>query len=67
MVLLHTPCTPARLLAYSRCLPPATVAATTARPQPTLPPPTQAQTGTPNLIADMNSHKLAFTVFDGDW
>jgi hypothetical protein len=27
----------------------------------------QAQTGVPNLIADMNSQNLAFTVFDGDW
>jgi hypothetical protein len=26
----------------------------------------QAQTGVPNLIADMNSHELAFTVHDGD-
>jgi hypothetical protein len=26
----------------------------------------QAQSGVPNLIADMNSHKLAFTVHDGD-
>jgi len=26
----------------------------------------QAQVGVPNLIADMNSHKLAFTVHDGD-
>jgi hypothetical protein len=27
----------------------------------------QAQTGVPNLIADMNKQNLAFTVFDGDW
>jgi len=27
----------------------------------------QAQVGVPNLIADMNSQKLAFTAFDGDW
>jgi hypothetical protein len=27
----------------------------------------QAQTGVPNLIADMNSQKLKFSVFDGDW
>jgi hypothetical protein len=27
----------------------------------------QAQTGVPNLIADMNAQNLAFTVFDGDW
>jgi hypothetical protein len=27
----------------------------------------QAQIGVPNLIADMNSQNLAFTVFDGDW
>lgn len=27
----------------------------------------QAQTGVPNLIADMNSQNLAFTAFDGDW
>src|SRR5499426_2696312 len=26
----------------------------------------QAQTGVPNLIADMNRHELAFTVHDGD-
>ena len=26
----------------------------------------QAQVGVPNLIADMNAHKLAFTVHDGD-
>src|SRR5215475_8562147 len=26
----------------------------------------QAQVGVPNLIADMNSHKLAFTIHDGD-
>jgi hypothetical protein len=26
-----------------------------------------AQTGVPNLIADMNSQKLKFSVFDGDW
>jgi len=26
----------------------------------------QATTGIPNLIADMNSHRLAFTVHDGD-
>ena len=26
----------------------------------------QAQTGVPNLIADMNAQKLAFTVHDGD-
>ena len=26
----------------------------------------QAQVGVPNLIADMNSQKLAFTVHDGD-
>ncbi|MBC7516279.1 MAG: hypothetical protein H7237_07620, partial [Alkalinema sp. FL-bin-369] len=27
----------------------------------------QAQTGVPNLIADMNSQNLAFTVHDGDF
>jgi hypothetical protein len=27
---------------------------------------TQALVGVPNLIADMNSQKLAFTVHDGD-
>src|SRR5262245_31350891 len=27
---------------------------------------TQATIGVPNLIADMNRHKLAFTVHDGD-
>ena len=27
----------------------------------------QAQVGVPNLIADMNAQKLAFTAFDGDW
>ena len=27
----------------------------------------QAQIGVPNLIADMNSQKLKFSVFDGDW
>ena len=26
----------------------------------------QAQVGVPNLIADMNAHKLAFTIHDGD-
>jgi len=27
----------------------------------------QTTTGVPNLIADMNSQDLAFSVYDGDW
>lgn len=27
----------------------------------------QAVTGTWNIIADMNNHDLAFTIYDGDW